>query len=159
MGDVQLRWLVRGEHWLVGDLPLYVMSYSNEDRFTGVFVSLVDTGRPYVYLPCYTNSSWGNEPYFSNCLKPSTSTTTATTIITSARTVDSPPSIVSLEEIARVCPRCWSIVGIECVRGYFSASHQYFGSDRYCRGLFKWRAVAFEFVTSFRIHGGHPPSY
>ncbi|CAF4336698.1 unnamed protein product, partial [Rotaria magnacalcarata] len=28
------------------------------------------TGRPYVYLPCYQNSSWGDEPYFSPCLKP-----------------------------------------------------------------------------------------
>jgi hypothetical protein len=23
-----------------------------------------------VYLPCYPNSSWGHEPYFSNCYKP-----------------------------------------------------------------------------------------
>ena len=30
----------------------------------------LDTGRPYVYLPCYPNSSWGNEPYFSSCFKP-----------------------------------------------------------------------------------------
>ena len=33
-------------------------------------LDLVDTGRPYVYLPCYPNSSWGNEPYYSICLKP-----------------------------------------------------------------------------------------
>jgi hypothetical protein len=33
-------------------------------------VPLIDTGRPYVYLPCYPNSSWGNDPYFSNCIKP-----------------------------------------------------------------------------------------
>ncbi|CAF3803910.1 unnamed protein product [Adineta steineri] len=26
------------------------------------------TGRPYVYLPCYPNSSWGQDPYFSNCI-------------------------------------------------------------------------------------------
>lgn len=31
---------------------------------------MLDTGRPYVYLPCYPNSSWGDEPYFSTCLKP-----------------------------------------------------------------------------------------
>lgn len=28
-----------------------------------------DTGRPYVYLPCYSNSSWGHEPYFSDCFE------------------------------------------------------------------------------------------
>ncbi|CAF2610937.1 unnamed protein product [Rotaria sp. Silwood2] len=28
------------------------------------------TGRPYVYLPCYPNSSWGHEPYFSTCSNP-----------------------------------------------------------------------------------------
>ncbi|CAF3024596.1 unnamed protein product [Rotaria sp. Silwood2] len=29
-----------------------------------------NTGRPYVYLPCYPNSSWGHEPYFSTCSNP-----------------------------------------------------------------------------------------
>lgn len=35
-----------------------------------MILHLIDTGRPYVYLPCYPNSSWGNEPYFSSCFKP-----------------------------------------------------------------------------------------
>ena len=30
----------------------------------------LDTGRPYLYLPCYPNSTWGyHEPYFSMCSK------------------------------------------------------------------------------------------
>lgn len=31
----------------------------------------LDTGRPYLYLPCYPNSTWGHhEPYFGTCSKP-----------------------------------------------------------------------------------------
>ena len=41
------------------------LSLSNQS-----IVVLIDTGRPYVYLPCYPNSTWGNEPYYSICSKP-----------------------------------------------------------------------------------------
>ncbi|CAF4016929.1 unnamed protein product, partial [Rotaria magnacalcarata] len=39
------------------------------------------TGRPYVYLPCYPNSSWGHEPYFIDCLKSSDSKQEMKTIV------------------------------------------------------------------------------
>lgn len=44
---------------------LFCLSLSNQS-----IVVLIDTGRPYVYLPCYPNSTWGNEPYYSICSKP-----------------------------------------------------------------------------------------
>ncbi|CAF3706849.1 unnamed protein product [Rotaria socialis] len=66
------------------------------------------TGRPYVYLPCYQNSSWGDEPYFSPCLKPpdkKEQTTMPSILLPSS---SSSPSIahpyfnISIEELARL---------------------------------------------------------
>ena len=46
-----------------------------------------------------------------------------------------------------------------CICDYFAVSHQYFGSDRHCFGLFEWREITSEFVPSSRIHDRHHPSY
>ncbi|UJR08985.1 hypothetical protein I4U23_013235 [Adineta vaga] len=65
------------------------------------------TGRPYVYLPCYPNSSWGTEPYFSNCLKPlnkkdqSATTTTRRMILSSVIPIDNPYFSMSIDEVAK----------------------------------------------------------
>jgi hypothetical protein len=64
-----------------------------------LYENLIDTGRPYVYLPCYPNSSWGDEPYFSTCLKPPDTkeeTTRSSTIL-------NPFLKLPIEEIAKVC--------------------------------------------------------
>lgn len=53
--------LVQSKHVLVSSILIDFINCSFE---------FIDTGRPYVYLPCHPNSSWGNEPYFSNCTKP-----------------------------------------------------------------------------------------
>jgi hypothetical protein len=55
----------------------------------------IDTGRPYVYLPCYPNSSWGYEPYFSNCFKPIDQ-------IKKLILNDNPYRNLSIEEISKV---------------------------------------------------------
>lgn len=59
------------------------------------FLCLTDTGRPYVYLPCYPNSSWGDEPYFSNCIKP-------VDPIKKIRLNENPYRNLSIDEIATV---------------------------------------------------------
>ena len=59
------------------------------------FVFLIDTGRPYVYLPCYPNSSWGDEPYFSSCIKP-------VDPIKKIRLNENPYRNLSIDEIATV---------------------------------------------------------
>ena len=68
-----------------------------------IVYSSIDTGRPYVYLPCYTNSSWGDEPYFSSCIEPPTTTTSSTTITTEPLYMK-----LSLKEMAQV-HFSWSI--------------------------------------------------
>jgi hypothetical protein len=59
----------------------------------------IDTGRPYVYLPCYPNSSWGDEPYFSTCLKPPDKKEETTRVIL----IENPYFKLPIEEIAKVC--------------------------------------------------------
>ncbi|CAF4631066.1 unnamed protein product [Rotaria sp. Silwood1] len=56
------------------------------------------TGRPYVYLPCYPNSSWGHEPYFSNCLNPTNITEQRKLILFD----DNPYQNLTIEEIAKL---------------------------------------------------------
>ncbi|UJR37227.1 hypothetical protein I4U23_029936 [Adineta vaga] len=56
------------------------------------------TGRPYVYLPCYPNSSWGRDPYFSNCIKPSEIKQQTKTLIAK----DNPYEKLSFEEVIRL---------------------------------------------------------
>ncbi|CAF1015720.1 unnamed protein product [Adineta ricciae] len=62
------------------------------------------TGRPYVYLPCYPNSSWGNEPYFSGCSKPldKTEQSTPSMILSSILPIDNPYSSMSVDEISKL---------------------------------------------------------
>lgn len=69
-------------HFIYGGCPRATFQFRNKttlstynfiDSSIGNIGSLETcpyTGRPYVYLPCYPNSSWGHEPYFSNCFKP-----------------------------------------------------------------------------------------
>ncbi|CAF1436686.1 unnamed protein product, partial [Adineta steineri] len=59
------------------------------------------TGRPYVYLPCYPNSSWGNEPYFSTCLKQPDKNTTP--IISTSFSSDVNPFLtMPIEKVAEL---------------------------------------------------------
>ncbi|CAF2659062.1 unnamed protein product, partial [Rotaria sp. Silwood2] len=62
------------------------------------------TGRPYVYLPCYPNSSWGDEPYFSTCLKPpdKKEQTTIANILLPLSSINHPYGNMSIEEVAKL---------------------------------------------------------
>ncbi|CAF3581884.1 unnamed protein product [Rotaria sordida] len=56
------------------------------------------TGRPYVYLPCYPNSSWGHEPYFSNCFNPANMKEQTKIIIFD----DNPYQNLTIEQLAKL---------------------------------------------------------
>ncbi|CAF1521988.1 unnamed protein product [Adineta ricciae] len=56
------------------------------------------TGRPYVYLPCYPNSSWGRDPYFSNCIQPIEIKQQAKSIVPK----DNPYEKLSFDEVVRL---------------------------------------------------------
>ncbi|CAF1096359.1 unnamed protein product [Rotaria sordida] len=84
-------------------------SYNFIDSSVGNIGSLETcpyTGRPYVYLPCYPNSSWGDEPYFSTCLKPpdNKELTTMLNILSSSSSssIDHPYVNMSIEEVAKL---------------------------------------------------------
>ncbi len=48
-----------------------------------------------MYLPCYPNSSWGHDPYFSNCLNP-------TDIKQQIIPDENPYKKLSIEEVVKV---------------------------------------------------------
>jgi hypothetical protein len=51
-----------------------------------------------MYLPCYPNSSWGHDPYFSNCLKPEDTKQQTKIIIPE----ENPYDKLSIEEVVKV---------------------------------------------------------
>jgi hypothetical protein len=114
------------------------------------FLYSIDTGRPYVYLPCYPNSSWGDEPYFSNCFKPIDP-------IKKNRLNENPYRNLSIEEMSTVILQFFPFDYLKSI--LFIVTSDKYSWCNACFILFKWRYKEFEISIWYRINCQSNRSY